>query len=179
MKKIALFLLLLSLSSNAQDKIKWLSFEEALEAQKEKPKKIFMDAYTDWCGPCKLLDKNTFGNKYVADYINENFYPVKFNAEGDESISYKDFTYTNPNYDSNRKGRNGVHVLAQALRIDAYPSMVFFDETGNLIQPIKGYLTPTQLEIYLKLISSDDYKKIVSKEIWEDYQTNFVGTFQD
>lgn len=179
MKKIVLFFLLFSLGVHAQDKIKWLSFEEALEAQKEEPKKIFMDAYTDWCGPCKLLDKNTFGNKDVASYINEHFYPVKFNAEGNESIFYKNFTYTNPNYDPNRKGRNGVHFLTQALRIDAYPSMVFFDETGNLIQPIKGYLTPAQLEIYLKLVSSDDYKKIVTKEIWEDYQTNFVGTFQD
>ena len=37
--------------------IKWISFEQAIKAQKENPKKILMDVYTDWCGPCKLMDK--------------------------------------------------------------------------------------------------------------------------
>ena len=41
-----------------------------------------MDMYTVWCGPCKMLDKNTFHNKDVADYINKYYYAVKFNAEG-------------------------------------------------------------------------------------------------
>ena len=41
-----------------------------------------MDIYTDWCGPCKLMDKNTFQNPDVAQYLNNNFYAVKFNAEG-------------------------------------------------------------------------------------------------
>ena len=47
-----------------------------------------VDAYTVWCGPCKLLDKNTFGNKDVSDYLNANFYPVKFNAEGNEVVRF-------------------------------------------------------------------------------------------
>ena len=39
-----------------------MTLDEARAAQKKEPKKIFMDVYTDWCGPCKLLDKNTFQN---------------------------------------------------------------------------------------------------------------------
>ena len=66
---------------NAQN-IEWLTFEAALEAQKENPKKILMDVYTDWCGPCKLMDKKTFQNKDVAAYISEHYYAVRFNAEG-------------------------------------------------------------------------------------------------
>jgi thiol:disulfide interchange protein len=42
--------------------IEWMTFEQALEAQKETPKKILVDVYTDWCGPCKLMDKKTFQN---------------------------------------------------------------------------------------------------------------------
>jgi len=57
----------------AQEKINWMSMNDALAAQKEHPKKIFMDVYTKWCGPCKLLDKNTFSNKHVIQFINENF----------------------------------------------------------------------------------------------------------
>ena len=41
--------------------IQWMTLAEALEAQKTVPKKIFMDVYTKWCGPCKLLDKRLLG----------------------------------------------------------------------------------------------------------------------
>lgn len=162
----------------AQNAIKWMSFNEAIKAQKKEPRKIFMDVYTDWCGPCKLLDQNTFQNKDVASYVNANYYAVKFNAEGTESINYQDFTYTNPSYDPNRKGRNSQHLFAHAMKINAYPSVVFFDEKGNLIQPLPGYKTPQQLEIFLKMIKSDAYKSITTAEAWQEYQANFKSTFK-
>lgn len=174
-----LFALLLIQYLPAQEKITWMDMNDALAAQKEEPKKIFMDVYTEWCGPCKMLDKNTFSNKDVAAYINENYYPVKFNAEGTEKITYKGFEYTNPNHDPERTGRNSQHFLAHALKINAYPSMVFFDENGDLIQPVAGYHTPKQLELFLKLVATDDYKEIVTAEAWEKYQNNFKSTFEE
>ena len=67
MKKYFLILALLTTSLQAQE-IQWMSLPEALEAQKTNPKKIFMDVYTHWCGPCKLLDKNVsrFSNVTVV-----------------------------------------------------------------------------------------------------------------
>lgn len=173
------FLLLVFVFSAKAQKINWMSMNEALAAQQKEPKKIFMDVYTDWCGPCKLLDQNTFSNDDVANYINEKFYPVKFNAEGTEEVTYKDFTYTNPNYDPERKGRNSQHFFAHALKINAYPNMVFFSETGDLIQPVPGYQTPKQIEVFLKMVASDDYKKITSASAWQEYQENFKGTFEE
>jgi len=96
MKKILIIATVLISAVTTAQEIKWMSMNEALEAQKENPKKIFMDVYTDWCGPCKLLDKKTFANKDVANYVNKHFYAVKFNAEGTEKVDYQDFTYTNP-----------------------------------------------------------------------------------
>ena len=87
-----------------------------------------MDVYTEWCGPCKLLDKNTFQNPDVSRYIIENYYAVKFNAEGMEEIKYYDQIFTNPNYDPNRKGRNATHQFTQFLGVKGYPTMVFFSE---------------------------------------------------
>ena len=80
-----------------------MSMNQALEAQKKEPKKIFMDAYTVWCGPCKMLDKNTFSNSDVIEYVNENYYPVKFNAEGNEEINFKGQVFKNPQYDPEKK----------------------------------------------------------------------------
>jgi len=173
---VALFIVLVS-PLYAQDEIRWMSMNEALEAQKKVPKKIIMDVYTSWCGPCKLLDKNTFGNKDVIKFVNNNYYPVKFNAEGTESITYQDFTYTNPNYQEDRKGRNSQHLLANALKISGYPTIVFFKENGDLIQPIVGYKTPEQIEIFLKMIANDDYLKLTTGEAWQEYQKNFKGEF--
>lgn len=179
MKVVLSFLIvLLSLGIQAQE-IEWMSMNEALEVQKkaDNPKKIFMDVYTDWCGPCKMLDKKTFGNADVANYINKHFYPVKFDAEGTEKIDYQDFTYTNPNYKEGKKGKNSQHLFAHALKVRGYPSMVFFDENSDIISPVTGYKTPKQLEVYLKMITSGDYKDVTTKEAWTDYQKNFEHSF--
>lgn len=175
---IILSVLLLSLTVQSQE-IKWMSMNEALAAQKKNPKKIFMDVYTDWCGPCKLLDKNTFHNKDVVDFVNKHYYAVKFNAEGTEEIDYNDFTYTNPNYNPSRKGRNSQHFFANALKISGYPSIVFFDENSKVITPVTGYKTPKQLEIFLKMIANNDYKKLTTNDAWKTYEKSFVSTFSN
>lgn len=179
MHRLVVFLSFLFITGVSQaQKIDWMTMNEALEAQKKEPKKIFMDAYTTWCGPCKMLDKNTFSNKDVARYINENYYPVKFNAEGDEVIKYKEHTFENPNFDPNRKGRNSQHSFATAMKITGYPSLVFFDEKGTLLNVMPGYRTPNQLEVFLKLFAKDDYKEITSNEAWKEYQEAFEATFK-
>jgi thioredoxin-related protein len=169
------FVVLASNMSHAQ--IDWMTMDQALAAQKLEPKKIFMDVYTDWCGPCKLLDKKTFSNKKVIRYINQHYYAVKFNGEGTESVTYNNFTYTNPNYQPERKGRNAQHFFADALKITAYPSLVFFNETGGVIQALPGYKSPQDLEIFLKMIATDDFKALTTEKAWETYRNNFKGKF--
>ena len=109
MKKIfSIFLMLVAVVASAQE-IKWMSMNDALAAQKKTPKKIFMDVYTTWCGPCRLLSEKTFKNKDLVKYINDNFYAVKFNAEGNEEVVYNGTTYKNNNYDPAKANtRNGM-----------------------------------------------------------------------
>ncbi len=146
MRKIFLLftVCLLSFTSYSQE-VNWLSFDEAIQAQKKNGKPIFMDAYTAWCGPCKMLDKNTFQDPAIAELINTKYNAVKFDAEGTEVINYKGQQYTNPDYDSNRKGRNATHEFTRFLNIPGYPSMVVFDKDLNVNDVIVGYKTPEEL----------------------------------
>ena len=147
MKKI-LFILslsLLSIVSFAQE-IKWMTMDEALVAQKKDPKPIFMGVYTDWCGPCKMLDKNTFSDAAIVDIVSKNYYAVKFNAEGNETITFKGVKYANPKYVAGKTGRNGMHEFTAFLKVQGYPTMYIFEASGEIKSNILGYRTAEQLK---------------------------------
>ncbi|MBP9793045.1 MAG: thioredoxin fold domain-containing protein [Flavobacterium sp.] len=146
---LGLFLFLGTFSIQAQD-INWMSLEEALAKQKKVAKPIFMDVYTEWCGPCKMLDKNTFKDPAVVDYVNKNYYAVKFNAEGNSKVNYQGAAFDNPGYDPNRKGRNSAHELTKHLKVPGYPSMYILDKKGNVQATVDGYKTPDELLKVLK-----------------------------
>lgn len=180
MKKLFVALLLLTAGMTSAQEIKWMTMNEALAAQKKVPKKIFVDVYTTWCGPCKMLEKNTFQNKDVVKYINDKFYAVKFNGEGNEEVTYQNTSFKNPNYDPAKAStRNSPHDFAMAIGISAYPTMVIFNEKGELLFPIRGYYTPTQLEPMLKLMGEDAYLKVKTQAEYDAYLKSFKGTFKD
>lgn len=176
---IILFLFVFTGPMVLAQEIQWMSMSEALAAQKKQPKKIFIDVYTVWCGPCKLYDRNTFSNPQVAGFINEHFYPVKFNGEGDETIVYKGKTYDNPKYNpAKAKRRNSVHEFTNYLGITAYPTVVFMDETAGLIKSVRGYRTAPQLELFLRFFGTDLWKDIRTQEAYDRYVANFKPSFQ-
>jgi thioredoxin-related protein len=160
-------------------KVNWITIEKAQELQKKVPKNIIMDVYTNWCGPCKLMDKYTFQNPDVANYLNDNFYSVKFNAEGDEKVIFKGRNFKNNNYKKSLSNtRNSTHDFARYLGISGYPTIVFFDINSNPIAPITGYLNPNQIEIYLNLFSNDAYTEIKSQEDFKKFIENFESQFK-
>lgn len=179
MKKIIVVFLFAFTGIISAQEIKWMTMDEALTAQAKAPKKIFVDMYTAWCGPCKMLDKNTFSNPDVANYINKNFYAVKFNAEGNEVVNYKGKTYSNPSYDpAKATRRNSAHQFSRYMGVSAYPTVIFLDIDGQLINRVKGYRTPQQLEIYLKLFGTDLWKSITTQEAYQKFLEDFKPEFK-
>lgn len=116
--------------------VKWYTMEEALAANERAPKALFIDMYTSWCGWCKVMDKKTFTKKEVIAYLNENFYPVKFDAEQREELMFKGKTYQYV-----KAGRRGIHTLAYTLLGGkaSYPSFVILDKDLNHMGIMRGF----------------------------------------
>lgn len=124
----------------------WVSIDKVEDLVEKKSKKILVDVYTPWCGPCKMMDRNTFTDPEVMNIVGKNFYPVKFNAEGPDVYNFKGKEYSNPGYDpAKAKRRNGKHQLANFFAVRGYPTLVVMDENMQIIEKITGYKTPEQL----------------------------------
>lgn len=138
-------------------KVHWMTWEEVQLAQEVEPRKVFVDVYTEWCGPCKLLNKNTFTNPVIIASLNNQYYPVKFNAQHEGPITFKGQVLQNPDYDpvKGQRRRNGVHELARGMQVRAYPTLVFMNENLEMIQGVPGYKTPQQLEPMLSYLGSN------------------------
>lgn len=172
MQKLVLMMLLWfilgGLTENYAQTVKWYSFEEAVELNKKAPRKILIDVYTDWCGWCKVMDKETFQQAGIAKILNEKYYAVKFNAESKEPVTFQGHTFINSG-----EGSRPPHQLAVALLNGkmSYPSIVFMNEKNQLITAVPGFQKPEQMEPLLMFIYGSLYEKGV------DYQS-YLKSYQ-
>ncbi len=100
-----------------------MSFDEALKEAKKTGKLIFLDAYTDWCGPCKKMSAHTFTDQNVAKLFNSKFINLKIEME---------------------KNPIGPEI-ARRYSVRAYPSLLFIDGDGKVVKYVVGYQNPDQL----------------------------------
>jgi thioredoxin-related protein len=165
---LAILTLLLSFNPAKKEKVKWLTLSELTAAYNQQPKPIIIDVYTSWCGWCKVMDKETYGNQKVADYINENYYAVKFNAELKDSVDLggKRYGY-NPAYKANELA---VHLLSGRM---GYPTTVLLSAIDAPPAPLSGFLKPTELEAPLKFFGDGVYKQQNFPDFMKSFQNKW------
>ncbi|MDR6237300.1 thioredoxin family protein [Aureibacter tunicatorum] len=116
----------LSNDSKDEGKVKWHSITEVEKLSKDDPRPILVKVYTDWCGWCKKMDKDTFDDSTVADYINENYYAVKLNAESTTPFKFKGESLT-------------PKAFAQKYGVRGFPTTIFFGKNFTSPNVIPGY----------------------------------------
>jgi thioredoxin-related protein len=121
MKKILIlsaFILLMGSNSFAQGGVDFSkgTWSELLAKAGKENKLIFMDAYTVWCSPCKMMTRDVFSQKETADFFNANFINVKMDMENGEGLG-----------------------LREKYRVMAYPTLLFIDNTGEVVHQAVGY----------------------------------------
>ena len=155
----------------SEGSVKWITFEEAIKKSKTEKRPIFIDVYTDWCGWCKVMDKNTFNEPQVAKLLNEKFYAVKFDAEQKEDIIFNGNTFKFV-----PSGGKGYHQLAAALLNNqlSYPTVVFLTENFEMIQPLAGYRKAPEFHKIAQFIGEGHYKSVK----WAEWESRYSSPYQ-
>ncbi|MCU0446137.1 MAG: thioredoxin fold domain-containing protein [Microscillaceae bacterium] len=110
-------------AQNRKIKFESLTFAQALAKAKAEKKFIFMDAFTTWCGPCKMLDKKVFTNDSIADFYNQHFVNLKVDMEKGEGIE-----------------------LGKKYGVDAFPTLLFIEaNAATVAYKLIGYMPAAQL----------------------------------
>lgn len=117
--------LLLSIPAYAQNRS--IKFQEGewsslLKKASKKDKLIFLDCYTSWCGPCKMLANTVFTNDTVADFFNKHFICAKMDMEKGEGPE-----------------------IAKRYGVAAYPTLLFINGEGKLVHNLTGFQKPAKL----------------------------------
>lgn len=114
---------------NFENQPKW---KKVLKMAKKQNKFIFVDAYTTWCGPCKIMDRDVFTDKDNSEFFNKNFINVKMDMENGEGVTLKD-----------------------DWKVNAFPTLLYFNPEGEIVHRVVGAYSAKDF-LYYSQMSLDE-----------------------
>jgi thioredoxin-related protein len=162
----------LSKAQNENGLVNWLTLKEAQEKNKEVKRPFLVDIYTDWCGWCKHMMKTTYSNPGLANYINTNFYPVKFNAETKDTIEYNGKIYKPTSPQPKTPHELAIKFLGSSL---SYPSTIFVTNNFEYNLLTQGYLEDKKIEPLLVFMVENAWQT----SVFDDFNKHFTRAFYD
>ena len=123
--------------------LNWHSYTKGMKLAQDQNKPLMINFYADWCGYCRKMDKETFTDQEVSQYLSDNFILVKVNADISKELS-------------------------AAYYVRGLPNLWFVESNGEKIAPLPGFASAENLMPILKFIGTEAYKKMTFKDFIEN-----------
>jgi len=146
-------------STQKADTLIWYKYDEGLAKAKKEKKHVMVAFYTNWCGWCKRMDKNTYADEKVKKVLTGSYVAIKVNAESKEKVEVggKKITETD---------------LAKEFRVRSFPTTWFLKQSGEKIAPHMGYADAPSFLNVLNFIKDDLYDKMTFEEYLKNQDKN-------
>jgi thioredoxin-related protein len=132
--------------AKAPDKLEWLAFDAATQKATSQNKHMIVDVYTTWCGWCRIMEKQTYGDPEVSAYLKQNFVLVKVNGESASKMHWQGKELTEREF-------------ARAVGVTGYPATYFLKPNADMLGGVSGFVRSPEFMIYAKYISTRWYEK--------------------
>lgn len=132
----------------SESKIDWVSFDKGMELAESEKKLLVVDFYTDWCHWCKVMDKKTYGNDEVIDFVKDNIVMAKINPETAEGK----FEF--------REARYSGRELSMMFGVTGFPTTVFISAKGELLSSVPGFIPAEEFVMILRYLAGNWYEKM-------------------
>lgn len=155
-------------SMKPSSSVDWLKLDEVNTKLIKQPKPVLIDLYTDWCHWCKVMDKKTYSNQKVIEYIRDHFYASRINAETRETLTWRNKSYT---YNDNYR----IHDFALYISAGqaAFPTTVIIPAENAEPIPVAGMLEPKELEPILKYFGDGAFKSMSFAQFQKTFHSSW------
>ena len=125
----------------------WRPMEDAIDASQANDRLLVLHAYTDWCGWCVRMDRETYTDDAVQAYLAEHYEATRLDLESDEVVTFFDNTLP-------------MAALGDALQVAGTPTAVFVDSDGSLITKMPGFQTAETFLYALRYVHEEAYEQM-------------------
>jgi thioredoxin-related protein len=126
--------------------VEWLEYGVAIDRAKQENKHVVIDFYTNWCGWCKRMERTTYADSSVVDYLRKNFLVTKINAESKSRFKVG-------------AGDKSGEELAREFGVDRFPITWFVKPDGSKLDNVPGYVPADKFLKVLTFVQTRAYDK--------------------